>query len=280
MYRLDEIIAQLLGHSMEFEDTMIISQGGAADLPELKYKVLFWKSCYSGVYFVDNLNRGVVFYTLASPSISRPTVWIFLNGLIRGNDWESIKRGLNNFDDIHDYYDFTGGKSKPSAQRPIEMSHEEKMNYIEYTATLGQKHEIKDWIDLLNKPSYSLFAHGEYLDSAGEILAARWALKEMGEPALTSLIDGVSRARADVKANYLYALSEFDDPRALDPIADALTDRRGILNRSVESLGRPLRICDVAYNILTRKLNISEAFGPLATVHSIEFRDRCIDEIF
>jgi hypothetical protein len=82
---------------------MLIVNLGESSLPELRYKALLWKSCYSGLYFLDELQHGVVFYTLASPSYLVPTIQAFLDGVIRGQSWTKINTRLNNLDDIYGY---------------------------------------------------------------------------------------------------------------------------------------------------------------------------------
>jgi hypothetical protein len=46
-----------------------------------------------------------------------------------------------------------------------------------------------------------------------------------------------------------------------------------------ESLGDPLRLCDVAYNQIVLHFEIQNALRTIGTVHKIEIRDYHIDKV-
>ena len=277
---LDKFLYWLFGIDMHLENTMLIVNGGGDDLPELKYKALFYKSCNSDLYFLDNLNHGTVFYTNSTPSYFRPTIWIFLDGLIKGCSWETIKNAMNKLDDIYGYYVFDeAGASTGRSQAPPELDPQEKSMFIREMIGTFNDRTIKDWLALLEQPQFSMVWRGEVIDTGGEILAAQWALAEKGDVALTLLLEELDEAAPFYKANLLYALSEFEDPAAEEAIVQSLGDLRFTPGDLPFAFGLPLRICDVAYNIIARQLNDPRLYRPLAGTDTLRFRDEWIGEL-
>jgi len=281
MYPLDELLIRLLGLNMELDDRMLIANGGAADLPAgLKYKVLLYKSCYSGLYFLDNLQRGVVFYTTKSPSVFRPTIWIFLTGLIKGSSWATIKNAMNDIDEVYDFYIFDEAKrSTQSVEDPLTVPADLRRQFISAMVPTANEMTIGDWLNLLAQPRTAIMCCGSVIDNGGQILAARWALGGLGEPALTALLDELDLAPAFYKANLLYALAEFDDVRARVALRVSLHDTREVVTVTTPHPGRPLRIADIAYNILAQQMGDAELINPLSVYDPPSLRDLCLREL-
>jgi PKD repeat protein len=88
---------------------------------ELKYSRFFYNSCFTGKYFLNTFNRGVVFFTHANSREPRPE-GVYIRRYLEGYSDEEIKGFLNalNYEEdensvqfgLYDYYDFT--KPPPS----------------------------------------------------------------------------------------------------------------------------------------------------------------------
>ncbi len=82
---------------------------------ELRYDRLFYESCSSGVYYLDTVAHGKVFYTLVSAE-----GWahlLYLEGYLQGLSDEELWEIIQDYDsDKYDYYDFTQLPGSLSAQ--------------------------------------------------------------------------------------------------------------------------------------------------------------------
>jgi len=96
-YRLDGLVG---------DSFRLVVHGGSADLPDpLRYAVLYYRSCNSGIYYSESFQRGVLFYTTFDSIVGAMDV--FVKGTLHGWDWDLLKRRLNLRQNNNDYFDFT-----------------------------------------------------------------------------------------------------------------------------------------------------------------------------
>jgi hypothetical protein len=70
----------------------------------LKYSRFFYDSCNSGNYYLDTLNRGIIFFTLDSSEHLGFNA--YLKAYLEGKSNHEIWRILQGYSPIYDYYDF------------------------------------------------------------------------------------------------------------------------------------------------------------------------------
>jgi|GEM_PF-1028335 len=74
---------------------------------DLKFSRLFYYSCNSGNYYLDVFNRGVVFYTLNTSSMSSGKAFsLYLKAYFEGRSNQQIWQILQDKEAVFDYYDF------------------------------------------------------------------------------------------------------------------------------------------------------------------------------
>ena len=111
-----------------------------------------------------------------------------------------------------------------------------------------------------------------------DLLVARSVLAAM--PAAVQ--DKLARAEADDpyrKSRLLEALGGFRTPLALARLQESLSDSRVAGLESGPPEGWALRVCDVAYNTLTHRLQLDGFRSPLGVGHSHAQRDRWIGRL-
>jgi PKD repeat protein len=90
--------------------TCLFLQEKDIDTDELKYGRLFYDSCNTGIYYLDTLVHGLVFYSYAS-AIGNANL-AYLEGYMNGLDNEELREACDDVDpDKWDYYDFTQAPS-------------------------------------------------------------------------------------------------------------------------------------------------------------------------
>jgi HEAT repeat protein len=98
--------------------------------------------------------------------------------------------------------------------------------------------------------------------------------------ALESLLDLYSGAGPKVRRNVIYVLGEMAGGKAVkDLLVHALDDTATCEEASAETVGDPLRVCDVAYNQLVIRYRVKGVLRTIGTVHNTEVRDHHIREL-
>jgi hypothetical protein len=246
------LLARLIGLNLMPGLERLIVADGASELPDLKYKTLLWKSCESGLYFLDNLQHGLVFYTMGDVSMFIPTVWLYVAGLIGGQSWDAILANLNALDDLYEYIDFAGDnggrRQAGGAAPPVDV----RRLFLRAMGVEIVGDDPAPWIDKLREPRINVMRDGEPLDNSGDLLAARWALAAMGEDGLLAILAKIDEAEPAFKTNLLSAATEFRDTRVTDALRGALGDDRVVPRLGVATATAPDRVCDAAQRGLAR----------------------------
>jgi hypothetical protein len=86
---------------------LVVGAGGA-DLPQLRYKNLFYRSCYSYQYYFEIFQRGTMFCTTQECNPGKPVVREYVKGIVEGKNWNTLRLSLNQAegDDIYVYHVF------------------------------------------------------------------------------------------------------------------------------------------------------------------------------
>ena len=80
---------------------------GQSEVPQnLQYEALFFRSCSSSGYYIENFDHGVFFYSTAEVDYSAAIVYRFIKGIIEGESWNAIRDTLNGVDPIYGFFDF------------------------------------------------------------------------------------------------------------------------------------------------------------------------------
>ncbi len=97
--------------------------------------------------------------------------------------------------------------------------------------------------------------------------------------AMDRLTDLYNGAGPKVKANVIYVIGQMADDQGQGPatlLTEALNDKTICQELTGESVGEPLRICDVAYNQLVLRYSIENVLRTIGTGHSLDERDHHI----
>jgi hypothetical protein len=120
--------------------------------------------------------------------------------------------------------------------------------------------------------------------------------KDIGEAKNFHVAKKILQAFPDESKDYLVQLYNSGDPGirrnvvhvvggmpnsdfARSILMEALEDKSVCEESSSESLGDPLRVCDVAYNQIVLHFGIQNVLRTIGTVHKIEVRDYHIDKL-
>jgi len=74
--------------------------------PNPQYDTIFFRSCSSSGYYIENFYQGVFFYSTAEVDYSAAIVYRFVKGIIEGDSWNEIRDTLNGVDPIYGFIDF------------------------------------------------------------------------------------------------------------------------------------------------------------------------------
>jgi hypothetical protein len=109
------------------------------------------------------------------------------------------------------------------------------------------------------------------------LYVARKVLQVFPDDAVDSLLDLYSSGGPKVRRNVIYVMGEMaggDVVKAL--LLRALDDTAFCEEALPETVGEPLRICDVAYNQLVIRYKVQDVLRTIGTGHSMEVRDHHI----
>ncbi len=100
--------------------TLVYRKELEIDPANLRYGRMFYLSCDSGNYFIDTLNRGILFYTLNTTGMEGGTGFsLYLQQYFQGRSDEQIWATLQSNDPVFDFYDFS---KVPPVSQPLSAS--------------------------------------------------------------------------------------------------------------------------------------------------------------
>jgi hypothetical protein len=184
---------------------------------------------------------------------------------------------------------FPLGRSVPLAADAYDSVFEELEQPAAMTSAAYQKDIIRE--NFLADPEASVSfvlkrlwnppAGGSYEQKQAaqmDLIAVRAVLAEM-PVAIQEQAVLTEAGSARNQARLLEVIGGLGTPRALDKLEQALSDQRAAGLEGDALDGWPLRICDVAYNTITHRLQPDGFRTPLAAAHSTAQRDRWIGQL-
>lgn len=117
-------------------------------------------------------------------------------------------------------------------------------------------------------------------EGARNLYMARKICEVFPDEALEPLLDLYNNGGPKIRKNVIYVLGQLaggEPVRAL--LVHALDDTAYCEDVSDESVGDPLRVCDVAYNQLIIRYNIQDVLRVIGTLHKLEVRDFHIQKL-
>jgi hypothetical protein len=117
-------------------------------------------------------------------------------------------------------------------------------------------------------------------DGPENLYIAKQVLHVFPGVALESLLDLYGSAGPKVRRNVVYVLGEMAGGKTVRALLiHALDDTATCEEASPETVGDPLRVCDVAYNPLVIRYKVKGVLRTIGTVHDIEVRDHHIEKL-
>jgi hypothetical protein len=292
--------------------TIIFRNSPDVQQSELKYSRLMYNSCGSGYYFAGFLNRGIMFFTMGTQASGDNSVVYLRNYLLGKSDYE-IWRTLQNIEPVYDYYDFSKlppSMTVSTTAQPVAMTAEaspsdnvsiqkvNSLNGLTVDATIAKLEgpdffgndaltDMAVWVqlgprkdeaitkalDLLKLPAMEVkdgYAIGYRMK---EHHVAQMVLRAFGEsPA--RIAAAYSPADAFTRGNLIRASGGFARNDSVRPILIAALDDVAFCEPATsETIGWPMRLCDVAYNQLVMNLGIQDVLRNIGTGLPIDQRD-------
>lgn len=110
-----------------------------------------------------------------------------------------------------------------------------------------------------------------------DLYIAKQTLQTFPDQSLESLLDLYSSGGPKVRRNVIQVLGQMTGGQSIqDLLINALEDESFCEDRQPESVGDPLRVCDVAYNQLVIRYKIKNVPRVLGSIHSIDMRNHYI----
>jgi hypothetical protein len=115
---------------------------------------------------------------------------------------------------------------------------------------------------------------------AQDLYIAKQTLHIFPDQSLESLLDLYSSGGPKVRRNVIEVLGQMDGGQSIrDLLIDALADESFCAEIQPESVGEPLRICDVAYNQIVMRYKIKNVQRVIGGIHTIDMRDHQIQTL-
>jgi hypothetical protein len=112
---------------------------------------------------------------------------------------------------------------------------------------------------------------------AQDLYIAKKTLQIFPDQSLESLLDLYSSGGPKVRRNVIEVLGQMDGGQSIrDLLIDALSDESFCEEIQPESVGEPLRICDVAYNQIVIRYKIKNVQRVIGSIHTIDIRNHQI----
>lgn len=134
-------------------------------------------------------------------------------------------------------------------------------------------------IDQLRQPAYRV--NGEAVIPNYDQYVAKTVLKVFATEAEGLLFKAYKEGSAETRANALYVMGPMAGSKAKNLLIEALGDKTVYEETYPGMEGKPLRVCDMAYNQLRLRYadELVDLPRTIANVHRIETRDSYIDEM-
>ncbi|GAG17616.1 unnamed protein product, partial [marine sediment metagenome] len=198
----------------------------------LKYSRLFYHSCNSANYFIDNLNRGVMFYTTNASAMLGGTAYaLYLGDYFDGKSDEQIWETLQSNEAVFDYYNFT--QAPPASAPPalpmfakaavasppdvyiIDPEQEQKIQALKNLTTKAAFDVLKDTDFLLDEALLLHAIPSVFEDNKAEAIAL--ALKQIKLPLIKNINGKIVNRQSD-----FYVAKKILQAFAADAVDDLL----------------------------------------------------------
>jgi hypothetical protein len=111
-------------------------------------------------------------------------------------------------------------------------------------------------------------------DAAQNLYLAKRMFQIFPDEALDSLLDLYESGGPKIKGNVIYAIGQMAGGQPVKALLiHALDDGAHCEESNPESIGQPMRVCDMAYNQLVIRYNIQDVQRTIGSIHSIEMRN-------
>jgi hypothetical protein len=114
-------------------------------------------------------------------------------------------------------------------------------------------------------------------DGPQNLYVARKVLQVFPDEAVDSLLDLYSNGGPKVKRNVIYVMGEMAGGEVVKALLFRALDDTAFCEEALpETVGEPLRICDVAYNQIVIRYKVQDVLRTIGTGHKIDVRDHHI----
>ena len=287
--------------------TIVFRKDLPIDPEKLRYTRMYYDGCYSGQYFLGTFHRGLTFYTVNDSDMHGFETYLKL--YFGGASDEDIWAAIQHLQPVYDYYDFTKSPADqatvqaqsrlvpavPSANqealtRPLaEISAVRALDTLKgdefiHDAALSRQavlrafgHRKAEGIALaLKQMTLPVLKSGEARAQSrvDDFVAAQSILEAFPDESVPALRALYGRSNALTRGNIVRGSGGIpggDAVRGL--LVGALEDKSICEEASPESVGEPLRVCDVAYNQLVLRCRVKDVLRTIGPGHRVEIRD-------
>lgn len=176
---------------------------------------------------------------------------------------------------IHQMSGFTVEAVFDSLSSEEFFGEENYMNKAVYVAFSGRRFEaVQHALGYVRSTQILTSAEG-----SKNLYIAKKTCQIFPDEALEILLDLYFSGASKVRRNILYVIGEMRGGEIKGVLIDALDDTASCGDVLPESVGEPLRVCDVAYNQLEIRYNVKGVMRCIGTIHKIEVRDYNIEKL-
>jgi PKD repeat protein len=287
--------------------TMLKTKTADVIRSDMRYSRMLLESCNSGDYYIQSVGHGKMYYSVGS-STGQGSLAYLRNYLLEKNDkevWDSMQQ----VQAVYDFYNFNLLPNQQDTGTLAAMTTSEAsagpLTSEEQSAIEGMKSmSAFDVFETLSQPEYmtndklsgsaisQAYSGREYdaieialmrvktpIESTDnnciqELKTAKSIFKQYSNIAIPRITSLYPQEDPAVNANLITAsgvLVNNNEIKAM--LIDALDDLTFTTDDNPELVGRPLRVCDIAYNQLVLNLNIQGVLRTIGTGMTEETRD-------
>ena len=278
---------------------------------DLKYGRMLLESCNSGDYYIQTVARSKMFYTVGSST--GQGLLSYLRYYLLGYTDEQIWQAVQQVQAVYDYYDFNLHPDEQSdanlipltsaSTQSVELVAEKTLSNEEQSAIDEMKSmSLTDVFETLSTPEYTT---NETLSSAAieqaysgseeqaveiaiariktpiednddilEMKTAKSIIMQYPDIAIPRILAIYPQDDVEINANIITAAGVLAGNAEIKTmLTQALFDTDFTIDDNPELLGKPLRICDIAYNQLVLNLKIKDVLRTIGTGMAVETRD-------
>lgn len=152
---------------------------------------------------------------------------------------------------------------------------ENYMNKAVYIAFSGRRSEaVQHALGYIRSTQILTSAEG-----SKNLYIAKKTCQIFPDEALETLLDLYYSGASKIRRNVIYVIGEMRGGGIKGVLIDALDDTASCGDVLPESVGEPLRVCDVAYNQLVLRYHVKGVMRSIGTIHKIEVRDYNIEKL-